>query len=156
MPLPHTTSITKTNTTHFLLLFSLFFSATFASPFVFFISPLSLFSSTHFFNLSSFKFQHLSVKKVSTPLNYYFNKEERVRKIKMKNREISANPEKMKNNKERERWSPVIDWRLDQSKANKREILHKRRFLYIQMFFYFAFGGILICKGLIFNFFLLS
>ena len=87
MPLPHTPCITKTNATPFLLLFSLFFSATF----LYLLSSLFL------------KFQHFSVKKFSTPLNYYFIKGERVRKIKMKNREISANPEKMKNNKDRER-----------------------------------------------------
>ena len=58
MPLPHTKCII--NTTPFFFL-SIFFSATFSSPFVFFITPLSLFSSTHtlLYILSSFKFQHL-------------------------------------------------------------------------------------------------
>ena len=61
----------------------------------------------------------------------------------MINREISAKLEKMKNNKERERGSHrslTEDWiRLDQSRANEREIRHKGRFLYIPMFFCFAF-----------------
>ena len=122
MPLPHTTCITKPTQQHFFFFFfSVFFPPTFSSPFVSFISPLSLFSSTHIFTLSSFKFQHLSVKKVSIPLNYYFIKRERVRKIKMENREILANPKKIKNNKERERerWLPVIDWRLIKAEQTK-------------------------------------
>ena len=148
MPLPHTTCITKPTQQHFFFFFSVFFSPTFSSPFVSFISPLSLFSSTHIFTLSSFKFQHLSVKKVSIPLNYYFIKRERVRKIKMENREILANPKKIKNNKEREREVVVGHWlEIDQSRANEREILHKGIFLYIPMFLSFAFWGILICKG---------
>ena len=122
MPLPHTTCITKPTQQHFFFFFfSIFFSPTFSSPFVSFISPLSLFSSTHIFTLSSFKFQHLSVKKVSIPLNYHFIKRERVRKIKMENREILANPKKIKNNKERERGgcrSLTGDWiRAEQTKG---------------------------------------
>ena len=118
MPLPHTTCITKPTQHLFFFFFSFFLTHIF---FTSFISPLSLFSSTHIFTLSSFKFQHLSAKKVSTPLNYYFIKRERVRKIKMENREILANPKKMKNNKERERGgcrSLTGDWiRAEQTKG---------------------------------------
>lgn len=50
----------------------------------------------------------------------------------MKDREFSANPKKMKNNKDRE-----VVTGLEQSK--QRKILHKGRFCYIPMFFCFAF-----------------
>ena len=62
MPLPHTTRITKTNTTlSFSFLFSVFFSATFSSPFVFFISP--------YFPPHTHTSSHFVFFQVSTPLS---------------------------------------------------------------------------------------
>ena len=137
MPLPHTTRITNTKPFFFS---GIFLSHIFFTFCLLYFSLISIFLHTLLHILSSFKFQHLSlsnfVSHIACLTQYpHFNKEISVSHSFLltvrlrfmahqesrptsappkKNREISANPKKMKNNKEREResWSRSLtkDW----------------------------------------------
>ena len=139
-PLPHTTRITNTKP---------FFFPFFSQPHLLalpFISHLSLFYSTvvHTAHTSS----HIFFFQVSTPLSFFLWLCFTSSKLLLHQRGESENWERSKWKIERsrqtqrkwrttktERWSPVIDWRLDHSRANEREMLHKGRFCYILIFF---------------------
>ena len=151
MPLPHTTCITKP-TQHLFFFFFQFFSHPHFLHLLYF-SLISIFLHTHlhfvFFQVST----PLGQKSFNTSKLLLHQKGESEKDQNGKQRDLGKPKENEEQQRERERWLPVIDWRLDQSRANEREILHKGRFLYIPMFLSFSFRGILICKGQIFKFF---
>ena len=115
---PHHTYNQNQHNTFSSSFFPFFLSHIFFTFCLLYFSLISIFLHT-LLHLSSFKFQHLSVKKVSTPLNYYFIKGERVRKIKMKNRDLGKPIE----NEEQQREIEVVasHWRKIGSKQSKRK-----------------------------------